>query len=123
MNLVDPLIQELKHEAGSTRKLLERIPEEHFDWKPHEKSMGMGQLGSHIADSIQWAGATLDMDEMVMDMETYKPFVAGSKEELLKAFDDNVAMIVEPGHEDLEVGRFNRTHEYVVLPRSLCDSP
>ncbi|MDQ3063315.1 MAG: DinB family protein, partial [Acidobacteriota bacterium] len=47
-------IGELQHEAATTRKVLERVPTEKFDWKPHEKSMTMGRLATHVANMFGW---------------------------------------------------------------------
>lgn len=49
MAKVDAYIQELEQEAGATRRVLGRIPEDRLDWKPHEKSLSFGQLGLHVA--------------------------------------------------------------------------
>jgi len=49
MRLVDPIIAELEQEAESTRRVLERIPEDRLSWRPHPKSMSLGQLALHIA--------------------------------------------------------------------------
>jgi uncharacterized damage-inducible protein DinB len=49
MVTMNELLQELEHEAGSTRRVLERVPQDHFDWKPHPKSMSLGQLALHVA--------------------------------------------------------------------------
>lgn len=49
MRLADPLIAELEQEAASTRRVLERIPEDKLSWKPHPKSWSLGQLGLHVA--------------------------------------------------------------------------
>ena len=54
MAIKDGLINELKNEAAVTRKVLERIPAEKFDWQPHEKSMKMGVLAAHVADMFGW---------------------------------------------------------------------
>lgn len=43
------LIAELANEAGSTRKVLERVPEDRLSWAPHPKSMTLGQLAQHVA--------------------------------------------------------------------------
>jgi uncharacterized damage-inducible protein DinB len=43
------LIDELHQEAATTRRVLERVPEEHLSWRPHAKSMSLGQLALHIA--------------------------------------------------------------------------
>lgn len=49
MRIADGFILELEQEAATTRRLLERIPEEHFSWKPHAKSYSLGQLALHVA--------------------------------------------------------------------------
>ncbi|OGG06545.1 MAG: hypothetical protein A3F83_13075 [Candidatus Glassbacteria bacterium RIFCSPLOWO2_12_FULL_58_11] len=49
MRIIDSLLMELDQETASTRKVLERVPEEHLKWKPHQKSMTLGQLALHIA--------------------------------------------------------------------------
>lgn len=56
MSLKESIIAELKHEAESTRKLLERVPSDKFDWKPHEKSMSLKSLATHIANLSRFAG-------------------------------------------------------------------
>jgi len=52
--LVDALLPEFDHEMTVTRKLLERVPEGQFDWKPHQKSMSLGQLAQHLATIPTW---------------------------------------------------------------------
>jgi uncharacterized damage-inducible protein DinB len=49
MAMVDGLLAELEAEAATTRRVLERVPQAHLGWKPHEKSMSLGQLALHIA--------------------------------------------------------------------------
>ena len=49
MTIADGLIAELEQEAQATRRVLERIPEEHLAWRPHPKSMSLGQLALHVA--------------------------------------------------------------------------
>jgi uncharacterized damage-inducible protein DinB len=49
MRLMDPLIMELDREAATTRKLLERVPDDKMDWRPHAKSTPIGKLAMHIA--------------------------------------------------------------------------
>ncbi len=89
MNIIDPMIQEYQHECATTRRLLERIPDDKLGWKPHAKSMSMGELASHIAEVNSWSGAVFDMD--VFDLEPdYKPFAAKSRQELLDFFDSAV---------------------------------
>ena len=49
MKIIDGLLAELEQEAAITRRVLERIPEEQLSWKPHPKSMSLGQLALHVA--------------------------------------------------------------------------
>jgi len=51
MALRDTLLPELDQESASTRKTLERVPDDKFAWKPHAKSFTMGDLASHVATS------------------------------------------------------------------------
>jgi uncharacterized damage-inducible protein DinB len=53
MPIVDALLHEYDHELATTRRVLERVPEVEFGWKPHDKSMTLGQLATHVA-SIPW---------------------------------------------------------------------
>jgi uncharacterized damage-inducible protein DinB len=49
MLTIDEILQELEHEAQATRRVLERVRDDKLDWKPHEKSMTLGQLAMHVA--------------------------------------------------------------------------
>ena len=47
--IIDALLQELEQEAQTTRRVLERVPADKLAWKPHDKSMSLGQLALHVA--------------------------------------------------------------------------
>ena len=49
MRIIDGLLAELEQEAETTRRVLERIPQAHLAWRPHPKSMSLGQLALHVA--------------------------------------------------------------------------
>ena len=49
MLTINDVLQELEHEARTTRRVLERVPEDRLGWKPHDKSMTLGELAMHIA--------------------------------------------------------------------------
>ena len=49
MSMTDAILKELDHEAATTRRLLERIPTDKLEWKPHDKSMTLGRLAMHTA--------------------------------------------------------------------------
>ena len=59
MSIADGMVAEFDHEMQSTRRLLELVPSEHADFKPHPKSWNLGDLSVHIANLIDWAPATL----------------------------------------------------------------
>ena len=84
------LIAELKMEAASTRKMLERVPVEKNDWKPHDKSMKLGRLATHVAELPGWITTTMTTDELDFAKIDYKPVIAATNEELLAKLDENV---------------------------------
>jgi uncharacterized damage-inducible protein DinB len=84
--LCNELLTEFQEEAATTRKLLARVPFEKFDYKPHEKSMSLGQLASHVADNPNWATMTIQTATCDFPAD-YKPYQAASQEELLETFD------------------------------------
>lgn len=90
MSINQGLLGELDYEVISARKVLERIPADKFDWKPHEKSMTMGDLANHLADIFSWYKMTLETEEL--DFATgYAPLKAVNAEELTEIFDKNIA--------------------------------
>ncbi|REJ77601.1 MAG: hypothetical protein DWQ47_14615 [Acidobacteria bacterium] len=93
--LNQPLIAELQHESAVTRTVLERVPTDKLEFKPHEKSMGFGQLASHIAEMYEWFDSTLNQTELDFATMEYEPFIAKSNEELLEYFDSNVEKALE----------------------------
>jgi uncharacterized damage-inducible protein DinB len=81
----------MEHEAAVTRTCLERAPADKFDWKPHEKSMTLGRLASHIAEMFAWTPSTLEHAELDFSKMDYKPFEPKTTEELVEFLDKNVA--------------------------------
>lgn len=86
MNIPELMLLEFDEEMGSTRRILERVPEHSFAWKPHEKSMTLGRLVSHIADLPNRAVAIIAADTYVRPAD-FKPFQAASAQDLLEHFD------------------------------------
>jgi uncharacterized damage-inducible protein DinB len=84
----DPLIAELKNEAVNTRKMLERIPEDKYSWKPHDKSMTIGRLASHIAELPVWVNRVLQADEFDFATATTLRNTYEGTAALLKVFED-----------------------------------
>lgn len=92
MAIAEGLLPEFDIEASNTRKILERVPEDKFDWKPHEKSMSMIQLASHLANILTWTKYTINQDSLDIAPVGAPPFTlepAKSRQELLDTFDQN----------------------------------
>ena len=87
MPRIDALLEEFAREARAARKHLERLPAEHYGWRPHAKSFTAGQLGGHMAECVRWAEQVFAGDELDVDPATYAPIRAGSVASLLDAFD------------------------------------
>ena len=62
MPIAQSLLPELDQEMAGTRKTLERIPEDKFDWSPHPKSFTMIGLATHIASMVGWGGDVIKED-------------------------------------------------------------
>lgn len=95
MTLKESLIAELQQESVATRKLLERVPEDKLSWTPHDKSMKLGRLASHIAENPFWINAILDNDETDFAVMEYKPADEPTIKGLLKLNDDMIAKAME----------------------------
>ena len=91
MKIIDSLLKEFEHEAQTTRKHLERLPDEKLAWRPHEKSFTAVGLASHLTECFGWTEVMFKENEINFDPSTYKEYVAESVADLLKTFDDNVA--------------------------------
>jgi len=94
MALSEALLPEFDHEMANTRKTLERVPEDKFNWKPHQKSFAMGHLATHLATIPSWAPMTIAKESIDIAPEGEPPpkaEPAKSRAELLERFDHNVA--------------------------------
>lgn len=92
MKLNELMLGEFQQEMANTRKTLERIPEDRWDWRPHPKSWKMGELATHIANLLTWAALTIDSDTLDIAPPGAKPprtVAARSLPELLERFDKN----------------------------------
>jgi uncharacterized damage-inducible protein DinB len=101
MKLTDLFVAELEREAPLSRRVLERVPEGRYDWKPHDKSMPLGRLAGLVATMPSWLSMMIERDEL--DLNPPKDASASSSSgssfsrelrtntELLKAHEDGVA--------------------------------
>jgi uncharacterized damage-inducible protein DinB len=89
MAIADTLLPEFDREMTVTRKLLERVPDGQFDWKPHQKSRSLGELAQHVATIPRWGSLTMAQSEF--DLASHSPPPApSSRAELLSIFDQHV---------------------------------
>jgi len=88
-------IAELKHEAASTKRILERVPEGKFDWRPHPKSMSLGRLAAHVAELPGFLNSILTVDEFDFARGDYKPSPASTPQELMNVFEQKLDEVVQ----------------------------
>lgn len=94
MAISESLLPEFDYEMQTTRKLLERLPDEKFEWKPHPRSTELGGLATHLANIPTWAITAVNevsLDLMPGGVPAPRMEVAKGREQLLKTFDENVA--------------------------------
>jgi uncharacterized damage-inducible protein DinB len=86
MRTADAFLAELNMEAETTRRVLERVPSPRLGWRPHTKSMSLGQLALHVATLPRQVAEFVTGDELDFDAAPNTPPTVGSREELLAAF-------------------------------------
>ena len=88
--LKDGLLAEFDHEMGTTRRLFERLPDDRLSWKPHDKSMSLGGLATHLSHLPEWGAAILN--DASFDLAEAPPSLAEkrSRAEILSHFDQTV---------------------------------
>jgi len=97
MNRVEVFQHDFEKEMETTRKMLSRVPDDKYDWKPHPKSMTMRQLATHIADLPSWIGMALNTDGMDFANTDWKPEQIDDTKKLMEIFEKNV----EDGRKNL----------------------
>jgi uncharacterized damage-inducible protein DinB len=93
MPIAQSLLPEFDNEMRTTRNLIERIPDAQGEWKPHPKSMTLGQLAAHVAAMIKWGGATIRLTELDLaspEAAQYAPPRFETTAALVETFDANV---------------------------------
>jgi len=105
MSIIKALLLELEQEAETTRRVLERVPGDRLSWKPHAKSMSLGQLALHIA-MVHGAVAQLSTQAQVPPPQFIHPEPA-SAAELIPALDKSIQQAKEVlrGMDDAALGR------------------
>lgn len=124
MTIGQILLQEVLHESASTRKLLEVIPFDKADYKPHEKSMSLKRLATHVCEITGWWKECLLQDVLDFSVGDFKPKELNSTADLLAMHDDLVVKATKILSEvaDEEFGRMwtmrNGEQVYFTMPKS-----
>jgi uncharacterized damage-inducible protein DinB len=90
MNRIQIFLTELEEEALTTRKMLERVPTDKFNWQPHTKSMTLNRLATHVAELPSWVGMAINTDELDFANNSYQPVEIEQAEGLLTYFENNM---------------------------------
>jgi uncharacterized damage-inducible protein DinB len=93
MTIADTLLPEFDRELATTRRLLERVPEDKLSWAPHPKSMALGALSEHLGQLALWGRMTIGASEVDLEQMArppgYQPLA--TREALLAHFDREAA--------------------------------
>lgn len=98
MNISDLLIPEIENEAKITQAFIHNLPEDKWDWKPHEKSMPLGKLANHVVELFAWIPAT--MNEDTLQLNDYQAPALEGKAALLEALEQSFPIALEALQKD-----------------------
>lgn len=94
MTIGQTMLGEFDEEMKNTRKVLERVPDEKWNWKPHEKSGTVGWLAGHVATVPEWITMTINTEELdyaPVGGPSFEPPKIENRAQLLAAFDKGSA--------------------------------
>jgi uncharacterized damage-inducible protein DinB len=104
MTRLETFLNELQQETETTRKMLARVPNDKYDWKPHEKSMDIRSLSTHIAELPSWIPLALNTDELDFAAEPYSQTPIADTTALLEYAEKNFEQgkaALESGNDDV----------------------
>jgi uncharacterized damage-inducible protein DinB len=120
------IVGDVTHELANTRRTLERLPEEHMAWKPHEKSMSLGGLATHLINLLNWKIAILQYPEFDLSTVPQRREALERRADILEEFDANVSrlekLIAECDAETLGEEWTLRHGDHIILrqPRAIA---
>jgi uncharacterized damage-inducible protein DinB len=129
MSIAQSILSEFDQEMANTRKVLERVPDEKWNWKPHEKSGTTGWLAAHVGTVPGWLTMTLtseSLDYAPVDGPSYTPPKIENSKQLLAAFDKEAAearaALTNASDEDMAKGwtLLAGGKEIFTMPRVAC---
>lgn len=86
--LKQAILGDLDHEVATTRRVLERAPDEHYGWRPHDRSWTLGELCAHLQNLLFWQRLVLEQDAFDLAANPPPRTVPETREELLRLFDE-----------------------------------
>jgi uncharacterized damage-inducible protein DinB len=89
-SMLEPMLNEIRQEAVITRRVLERVPDDKLSWKPHQKSMSLGQLALHIATIPGALAKLVQLDEFDAARADFDPPAPNDLKEIHAALDESV---------------------------------
>ncbi|MNO23052.1 DinB family protein [compost metagenome] len=87
------IVGDAAHELAATRRVLERLPEEHMAWKPHGKSMTLGGLSTHLINLLNWQIAIFQYPEFDLSTVPFRRDALEKRADILEEFDANVGKL------------------------------
>ncbi len=90
MSHIKQFQKEFEKESVTTRKMLSIVPNDKYDWKPHEKSMSVRQLATHVAELPLWLGMILNTSELDFGANPYDPTIINDTKALVEYFEKNI---------------------------------
>jgi len=129
MTIGQSMLSEFDQEMQNTRKVLERCPDEKWNWKPHEKSGTLGWLAGHVGTVPEWITMTINTEELdyaPVDGPSYQPPKIENRAQLLAAFDKGSAearaALAKVSDADMAKGwkLLAGGQEIFIMPRIAC---
>ncbi|WP_078394643.1 DinB family protein [Shouchella patagoniensis] len=120
------IVGDAKHELTSTRRILERLPEEHMSWSPHQKSMTLGGLATHLINVLNWQIAILQHPEFDLSTVQLRREPLEKHADVLSEFDANVGkfekLLAESDDKTLDEEWTLRHGDHIILrePRAIA---
>jgi uncharacterized damage-inducible protein DinB len=111
MSIADSIMQEFAVEAGTTQKYMERLPDGKLAWKPHEKSMSLARLATHVAEIPSWIRIIVSSDELDLAAREPRPQELNSQKEIFDIFRAQV--------EDSKKALAGKSDQELMLPWKL----
>src|SRR5437868_1902491 len=90
IKMLEPMLNEIREESAVTKHILERVPADKLSWKPHRKSMSLGQLAFHVASVPGSLAKLLQQDEVDVSRANFEPPAPKNVEEIHAAFQQSL---------------------------------